>query len=630
MRGGYVKDNVIAVKAVPYRDDIYVITPRMKQGVMATLWLIIREKNSVELQPYPELRDHKLSDCNAIQNAVDFYLDHLGKLWILDTGIIDTLSNPQCTCPPKVVVVNLLLGKLIKRIDISSLMEANSLLQNIVVEYALGGNAFIYASDASRGAILVHEVSTGAGWSVVTCGPATGLQITLVKRMTHAVLLLVRLHYPGIIELDTTTLRRKDSLNPLTVFGEHSKPVVLLGADSFHVYLRHTECSDVLRYMPVVKTLGLWSLPDILVIHLKRFRQQAKGRTSTKLTAMVEFPLNDFDMTPHLVRRNMQVAESPGHSRSPRRRHSKTPATNPHENMYDLYAICYHHGDDLETGHYTAACKNPYDGHWYKFDDSKVTPVDDENAYSELVDNTAYMLFYKRKKPTVTHSCSSDDQHGHWALRMPKYVKRTTETVNELTEVKEESVIEEVKIEPPANEPDSESDITAPTHSPSLSRSVASLPDDSISEVTSPVKHTVCVTVIHNPSSVVQSPTLQRPLIVEVNGNSRNSAADDTSENETSVSLEPYIHKDVHVNPKMTPVDTRRPRSVDYPTRSSGPTPTTRDTNRNYESSPLVASINEVEYHPTTEDLMLSMFQESKFIVPRHTNHVTGESHRAG
>lgn len=351
---------------------------------------------------------------------------------------------------------------------------------------------------------------------------------------------------------------------------------------------------------------------------------------------MVEFPLNDFDMTPHLVRRNSQVAESPSHSRSPRRRFSKTPASNPQENMYDLYAICYHHGDDLETGHYTAACKNPYDGHWYKFDDSKVTPVDDENAYSELVNNTAYMLFYKRKKPIVTHSYSSDDHNGHWALRMPKYVKRTNETQNELSEVKEESVIEEVKTELPNNEPDSESDVTAATHSPSLSRSVASLPDDSMAEVTSPVKHTV--TVIHNTTStttsIVQSPTLQRPLIVEINGNNNNTTTsnDDKSENEneTSVALEPYIHKDVHVNPKMTPVDSRRPRSVDYPNRSNAASPATRDTNRNYESSPLVASINEVEYHPTTEDLMLSMFQESKFIVPRHTNHVTGESHRTG
>ncbi|KAJ8730122.1 hypothetical protein PYW07_017160 [Mythimna separata] len=246
MSSAYVKENVIAVKTVPYKDDIYVITPRMKPGVLATLWLIIRGKKGVELQPYPELRDHKLSDCNAIQNAVDFYLDHLGKLWVLDTGVIDTLANPRCTCPPKVVVINLLLGKLIKRIDISSLLEANSLLQNIVVEYGLGGKTFIYASDASRGAILVHEMSSGAGWSVVASGPASGLQIALVKRVAHTVLILVRLHYPGIIELDTTALRRQDSLTPLTVFGEHCKPVVLLGADGSHVYLRHIECSDVL------------------------------------------------------------------------------------------------------------------------------------------------------------------------------------------------------------------------------------------------------------------------------------------------------------------------------------------------------------------------------------------------
>jgi hypothetical protein len=336
---------------------------------------------------------------------------------------------------------------------------------------------------------------------------------------------------------------------------------------------------------------------------------------------MVEFPLNDFDMTPHLVRRNSQVADSPGHSRSPRRRQSKTPISMPQENMYDLYAICYHHGDDLETGHYTAACKNPYDGSWYKFDDSRVTPVEDENAYSELVNNTAYMLFYKRKKPKVTHSYTTDDHNGHWALRMPKFVKQKTEVINELTEVKEENV-EDNKIEVQNNEPETESDATAPTNSP-LSRSIESLPDDNFVEVSSFIKETA--TIIQS-ASIVQSPALQRPLIVEVNGNKTN---EDPNENEISLSSEPYIHKDVHINPKMTPVDTRRPRSVDYPARSSV-TSSGRDSNRNYESSPLVASINGVEYHPTTEELMLSMFQESKYIVPRHGNHITGESHRTG
>lgn len=332
---------------------------------------------------------------------------------------------------------------------------------------------------------------------------------------------------------------------------------------------------------------------------------------------MVEFPLNDFDMTPHLVRRNSTGVESPSHSRSPRRRHSKTPISSPNDNMYDLYAICYHHGDDLETGHYTAACKNPYDGHWYKFDDSRVTAVEDEDAYSELVNNTAYMLFYRRKRPNVTHSCSADDHNGHWALCMPKFVRQKTEVLNDLAEVKEENA-EDPKIEVQNNEAESESDVTAPTNSP-LSRSVESLPDDSMNEVSSPVNQTA--TVIHS-ASIIQSPTLQRPLIVEVNGNKTN---DDPNENDLSASTEPYIHKDVHVNPKMTPVDSRRPRSVDYPAR-----PNAADSNRNYESSPLVASINGVEYHPTTEELMLSMFQESKYIVPRHGNHITGESHRTG
>lgn len=32
-------------------------------------------------------------------------------------------------------------------------------------------------------------------------------------------------------------------------------------------------CPHCQQYQPVVKTLGVWSLPDILVVHFKRFRQ---------------------------------------------------------------------------------------------------------------------------------------------------------------------------------------------------------------------------------------------------------------------------------------------------------------------------------------------------------------------
>jgi ubiquitin carboxyl-terminal hydrolase 31 len=50
----------------------------------------------------------------------------------------------------------------------------------------------------------------------------------------------------------------------------------------------------------------------------------------------------------------------------------------------------------LETGHYTATCRNPYEGNWYKFDDQRVTQVAGE--IDEIVRKEAYMLFYQRRK----------------------------------------------------------------------------------------------------------------------------------------------------------------------------------------------------------------------------------------
>ena len=37
------------------------------------------------------------------------------------------------------------------------------------------------------------------------------------------------------------------------------------------------------------------------------------------------------------------------------------------DSVYELYAVCNHHGSDLQGGHYTAFCKNPTDGQvWLK------------------------------------------------------------------------------------------------------------------------------------------------------------------------------------------------------------------------------------------------------------------------
>ncbi|CAH2037594.1 unnamed protein product, partial [Iphiclides podalirius] len=246
--GKYVKDNVIAMKAVSFNDDIYLITPRLKRGVLATVWLIVRGRRGVELEPFPSVSAHALADCDALQNAVDCHLDHLGNLWILDTGIVETVESPRCTCPPKIVVFNVILKKMTKVVKLSSIVEATSQLQNIAVEYGIGGKVFAYISDASRGAILVHDVTANDGWTVLACPPTPALQLAVVKRGLYSSLMLIRMKQRGLLELDTAALKRKSFHAPLAVLGESEGPVFLLGYDAHRLYLRHAECADVLSW----------------------------------------------------------------------------------------------------------------------------------------------------------------------------------------------------------------------------------------------------------------------------------------------------------------------------------------------------------------------------------------------
>lgn len=116
-------------------------------------------------------------------------------------------------------------------------------------------------------------------------------------------------------------------------------------------------CPNCAKYLPVIKTLGLWSLPDILVVHFKRFRQQQAK--ASKITTMVNFPLTDFELSTWLAGNattTTSSSEPPSSVNSTLTRKLKTKGGSLPRNFanedqrYDLYAVCYHQGDTLETG----------------------------------------------------------------------------------------------------------------------------------------------------------------------------------------------------------------------------------------------------------------------------------------
>ncbi|XP_068100550.1 ubiquitin carboxyl-terminal hydrolase 31 [Hyperolius riggenbachi] len=163
--------------------------------------------------------------------------------------------------------------------------------------------------------------------------------------------------------------------------------------------------------------LSLWTLPDVLILHLKRFRQDGDRRL--KLQNMVRFPLMGLDMTPHVVKRSQSSWSLPSHWSPWRRPYGL--GRDPEDFIYDLYAVCNHHGT-MQGGHYTAYCKNSVDGMWYCFDDSEVQLL----AEDEVCKPTAYILFYQRRAAVPSWSANSSVAGStssslcdHWVSRLP-------------------------------------------------------------------------------------------------------------------------------------------------------------------------------------------------------------------
>uniref|UniRef100_A0A6A7G1W9 ubiquitinyl hydrolase 1 n=1 Tax=Hirondellea gigas TaxID=1518452 RepID=A0A6A7G1W9_9CRUS len=267
----------------------------------------------------------------------------------------------------------------------------------------------------------------------------------------------------------------------------HSSAEQLSSGDAWH-------CPTCDRKQQGVKRLMLWSAPQILVLHLKRFRQSPMlGSSSSKLNTFVSFPLKNVDISEHVAQRSTSASAAKASSyskvsqennknmshsgRNSPEGHNKNESlvgkagnnnkgdnfvvgsktgTTKNENMlgktgnnnkmvsnvsavgggvwspwrkpkkmylhqlddkhvYDLYAVCNHHGKDMQGGHYTALCHNPSAGEWYQFDDSRVQAVKED----QVVTQDAYLLFYQRRSNDIC-SVESGPNKQHWSYRIPR------------------------------------------------------------------------------------------------------------------------------------------------------------------------------------------------------------------
>uniref|UniRef100_A0A8C4GQ84 Ubiquitin carboxyl-terminal hydrolase 15 n=1 Tax=Dicentrarchus labrax TaxID=13489 RepID=A0A8C4GQ84_DICLA len=156
-------------------------------------------------------------------------------------------------------------------------------------------------------------------------------------------------------------------------------------------------CPNCKQHQQATKKLDLWSLPPVLVVHLKRFSYSRYMRD--KLDSLVDFPLRDLDMSEFLINPNSGpcrydlIAVSNhyggmggGHCKEnftqitqqftqPPFHNFTLSVTSPQAVQWRETCIMLHSCLLISD---TAYAKNKDDGKWYNFDDSSVSPANED------------------------------------------------------------------------------------------------------------------------------------------------------------------------------------------------------------------------------------------------------------
>ncbi|XP_063072001.1 ubiquitin carboxyl-terminal hydrolase 49 [Engraulis encrasicolus] len=130
------------------------------------------------------------------------------------------------------------------------------------------------------------------------------------------------------------------------------------------------------------KQLLIYRLPQVLRLHLKRFRWSGRNHRE-KIGVHVAFD-QVLNIQPYCCRDSANASATGTASASGVHRQGFT---------YDLSAVVMHHGKGFGSGHYTAYCYNTEGGFWVHCNDSVMNVC----SVEEVCNTQAYILFYTQR-----------------------------------------------------------------------------------------------------------------------------------------------------------------------------------------------------------------------------------------
>nr|CAD7429444.1 unnamed protein product [Timema monikensis] len=175
--GNYIPENNVFTGLEVGWGRVFLTLPRLRSGVAATLATIPRADlqgqtgTAPTLQAYPNWQWHRAeANCSGLISVYRARADRCDRLWVLDSGIMNSLESYTPVCPPKIVAFDLRTDRLVKSYEFPrASLRLNSLLTNLVIDYQGGqscDDALIYISDTASPGIVVYDARRDVSWRV--------------------------------------------------------------------------------------------------------------------------------------------------------------------------------------------------------------------------------------------------------------------------------------------------------------------------------------------------------------------------------------------------------------------------------------------------------------------------------
>ncbi|KAF9820790.1 hypothetical protein IEO21_01233 [Rhodonia placenta] len=270
--------------------------------------------------------------------------------------------------------LNFLLNKIVeemeddRRLGYRGLADANGNGNGHAHAHVNGGSAS--AEDMSASIATMSSIAAGVASASVSTTQPTAMQATIVHRL-----------FEGVLTSETrcltceTVSSRDESFLDLSIDIEQNSSVTAclrqFSASEMLCQKNKFFCDSCCDLQEAEKRMKIKKLPNILALHLKRFKYQEDVGKYIKLAYRVAFP---FQLR---LFNTVDDAENP-------------------DRLYELFAIVVHIGNGPHHGHYVTIIKAR--GTWLLFDDDSVDTIKESDIpkyYGESTNGSAYVLYYQ-------------------------------------------------------------------------------------------------------------------------------------------------------------------------------------------------------------------------------------------